>query len=1349
MFDNSGVFVNLCLKKYVKDIIIIGFSGFIFSMKIFFRYLFAVLLACAVLRGTIAAQGQSPLRVLIIFEGSDTPMNYARGDARILATLLGHFAVDYKFEGTQSYKTGEVNDFDRIFVVGFSKKFDPPDKVLKDLYATSRQVIWLNTGFDRYCQRFDVAGKYGFKFVTLDTVSNFSVVRAGGRTYAKGEPNLNIITLTRPKDVQALAKAWSLGRRREECYIVRSGNLWYVGDSPFASAENADRYIYFADLLHDILGQDHPVNHRALLRIEDVNVFEHPDKLRAIADLLSARNIPFLVGVIPFFVDPESDPQNPMHVSMSDKPEFVDALHYMIAHGATIVMHGKTHQYHGVTAVDFEFWDGDRDKPIRGDSKDYVETKLRQGLDEFWKNSVYPLIWETPHYTASQLDYSVFAEFFSTAMEQRMVMDDPDWSQYMPYIIERDLHGQKIIPENLGYIPLSDTGDVEQAAVQALIDGARAELGVRDGFASAFIHPSIDLKYMEEYIDSVEAMGYTFMNVKDEQSIVRLKDRVILAGSQSYTITLDDQYLREVWFKDGEVDHQQISTVRFNGPTQRTAEIPPGMLYIAEPSEYHGAEQTFFETITARIKNFWESLTEDEETFSEIRAGVRWDPHATGSGLNDQASYIAAFRSLNVPVDTLDDDTLESLDGYNLVVIPYNTVEHLTNAEYDKIVQFVEHGGNVITDGKNDLAAELGVKFLGSTLRIERMRDQLFPEDPLWIRDPEIMCRFDAERSDRVLCADERTDAPVVIGRRKGDGNFIFFGLRFDPMSAGGYSRFPYLMEYVQRFLRLRPYFRRENIEMYFEPGFRRSVSEENLVKRWVENGVRRIHVAGWHEYPKYTYPYDKLISLCHANGILVYLWLEPPMVSQKFWNEHPAWREVNYKGEAISPAWRYVMAFTNPQCLDSAKAIYRDLLRSYDWDGVNLAELYFESANGPSDPRTLNPMNAAAREDFRRRAGFDPVALVDSGSGLYWKRNPFAWKKFEDYRVDAITRLHDDLLTLIDSVKLSKPDLDVVVTTMDNIGNPELRKNIGVDVRRIAALRSHHDFLLQIQDPANRWSEDPGRYLHLAQTYASLVPDSGALMLDLNILSIRTEDKPTKFPTMIQTGIESYELIRSAALGANRFTIYSESSVRPQDMRMLGYAASARASIDQTDDGWDIATPFPLVAEMPKSIAMLELSPGRRLYSDDGRFYLPPGTYSLRIVRQAGSPFAQLPAGGKLFSITGTLKDVSTSSRSITFSYASRTRCIACFNHPPYNILVDGSDIPFTAMEGYKRFSVMLPSGQHTVIAVLETNVSYGVDLTSFWSSWVIVIFGFLAGAALVAFYLIVRVSRPPAPSV
>ena len=48
-------------------------------------------------------------------------------------------------------------------------------------------------------------------------------------------------------------------------------------------------------------------NHQAIIRIEDVTPLNDPAKLREVADILSERGIPFMVGVVPNYVDPGED----------------------------------------------------------------------------------------------------------------------------------------------------------------------------------------------------------------------------------------------------------------------------------------------------------------------------------------------------------------------------------------------------------------------------------------------------------------------------------------------------------------------------------------------------------------------------------------------------------------------------------------------------------------------------------------------------------------------------------------------------------------------------------------------------------------------------------------------------------------------------------------------------------------------------------------------------------------------------------------------------------------------------------------------------------------------------------
>ena len=93
--------------------------------------------------------------------------------------------------------------------------------------------------------------------------------------------------------------------------------------------------------------------------MEDVSADSDPDDLRRVTDVLAARRIRSQIALIPVF----KDPSNHVELYLSDRPEVVEALHYMVAHGGTIVMHGVTHQVHGVSGDDYEFWDALANRP--------------------------------------------------------------------------------------------------------------------------------------------------------------------------------------------------------------------------------------------------------------------------------------------------------------------------------------------------------------------------------------------------------------------------------------------------------------------------------------------------------------------------------------------------------------------------------------------------------------------------------------------------------------------------------------------------------------------------------------------------------------------------------------------------------------------------------------------------------------------------------------------------------------------------------------------------------------------------------------------------------------------------
>jgi hypothetical protein len=46
-----------------------------------------------------------------------------------------------------------------------------------------------------------------------------------------------------------------------------------------------------------------------------------------------------------------------------------------------------------------------------------------------------------------------------------------------------------------------------------ILRAARANLAVRDGWASSYFHPFLDIAYLREVVQGVKALGYTYVSV--------------------------------------------------------------------------------------------------------------------------------------------------------------------------------------------------------------------------------------------------------------------------------------------------------------------------------------------------------------------------------------------------------------------------------------------------------------------------------------------------------------------------------------------------------------------------------------------------------------------------------------------------------------------------------------------------------------------------------------------------------------------------------------------------------------------------------------------------------------------
>ncbi len=211
--------------------------------------------------------------------------------------------------------------------------------------------------------------------------------------------------------------------------------------------------------------------------------------------------------------------------------------------------------------------------PVPPDSEAWAQSRMTAALHELRSAGFHPVAWEVPHYAASQTDYEAFAEigdlfyhrtlYFADAGPSGAAMLDlltqctagpreaqsrvspaRDWrqpprssrsrgrdpfrgevvvtaaetnsqamlGQFFPYVIQQDVYGQKLAPENLDYIEPGDGGYVPRLPPEIITDAER-NLAIRDGWASFYFHAFYDINYLKETVEGIQSLGYQFVHV--------------------------------------------------------------------------------------------------------------------------------------------------------------------------------------------------------------------------------------------------------------------------------------------------------------------------------------------------------------------------------------------------------------------------------------------------------------------------------------------------------------------------------------------------------------------------------------------------------------------------------------------------------------------------------------------------------------------------------------------------------------------------------------------------------------------------------------------------------------------
>jgi uncharacterized protein YdaL len=526
--------------------------------RLAWRTLIVLAVLGAVLLAINRAHGQTGPRTLVLY---DQPMgepyqNLGKAYALMLSNLLGHWDARVDQVPAHRYAAGASEGYDAIFYLGAWFDHALPQALLEDLARTEKTVVWFKYNFWQLARvaGFDAASRWGFRMVAnrglegdasapvpdfFDTVhykgvslqKYYAWSAATGAVHA--DPDIGQIEVLDPERVNTFARIENRARGESLPYALRSGPFWYVADLPFSYIGPRDRYLVFADLLHEILGESPSArlaresgqSPAALVRLEDVHALTRTEHLRTLTDLFSqsvhpvdqqSRPIPFSIAVIPRYRDPfgRYNGGRPQDIRLRQVPALRDEIAYALGLGGALVMHGYTHQYFfklnphsAVSGDDFEFWDIVGQRPLSVDNPLDWRRRIDLALRELREAGLQAFAFETPHYQASPNAYRAIAQRMPIAYERavyytsdwpRLRLDVPDKDfavgQFFPYVIERDGYGRKVLPENLGNIEY-DIRDIDPTSNfnytwQDLLTNAHVlRAVVRNGVASFFFHP--------------------------------------------------------------------------------------------------------------------------------------------------------------------------------------------------------------------------------------------------------------------------------------------------------------------------------------------------------------------------------------------------------------------------------------------------------------------------------------------------------------------------------------------------------------------------------------------------------------------------------------------------------------------------------------------------------------------------------------------------------------------------------------------------------------------------------------------------------------------------------------------
>ena len=469
--------------------------------------------------------------------------------AIMTANLASHFG-SWTAMPVVSYQSGQLKQYTATVYIGSTYGEPIPNAFLEDVFATATPVIWVYDNIWQLTALYSLSwsGTYGWSWSGFDTssvaqvnyplppstrttqqLSRYAANGGGIMNYSAVASNVTVLANAVRSDGSTFP--WALRSTGPN-----GGTLTYIGENPLVYISEGDRYLAFCDLLFDALAPTTAIQHRALVRLEDIDPTYNTSQITSVTSWLKSQNVPFGFQIIPYYLDPLNANGDGTMITLQSASALVKLIKTMEADGGVMICHGYTHQYSnvpnpytGATGDDCEFYritmNSDEtlnyQGPVAEDSLAWAQARF-SAAEQLYKNAGFPMpgFITFPSYAASAVDYAAAAGFFPTAAERRLYFTgllsgqpinySQSAGQYMPYST-KDVYGTKVLADTLGGIePLPYYSYPARLPAQIIADAQR-NLVVRDGWASFFYHTYDSISYLQQTVTGLKGLGYTFV----------------------------------------------------------------------------------------------------------------------------------------------------------------------------------------------------------------------------------------------------------------------------------------------------------------------------------------------------------------------------------------------------------------------------------------------------------------------------------------------------------------------------------------------------------------------------------------------------------------------------------------------------------------------------------------------------------------------------------------------------------------------------------------------------------------------------------------------------------------------